>query len=284
MAVARLIEETYDESLSGENMVWVYHVTDAVTAYAASHAAGIPQRGTYFSGTFLRITSINAERWETPTNYKVSVTFTRPYPGYSPDVEEGYEYWRFVLGTEQVNIISSYEQTAYGTNPRNMQQCVNVDAQGIPQGVSILAPQTQLQVTRFFSSDAITSEFIQDVDAEIVHMNNETYYSFPAGSLIFLGAEITNKEDNAELIPITFNFGIQKNLTQADLASKYIDIANGLGIDITGGKLGWNYLWADAKANATEGSANVQIGCQGVYVDRVYRESDFSGLGLSGKL
>lgn len=284
MSTARLIDETYDETPSGETMVWTYRVEGATTTYAAAHTAGIPQRGTYYSGTFMRVTDVSAERWELPTNYRVVVTFTRPYPGYSPDVVEGYEYWRFVLGTEQVNIITSYHQDPYGANPRDMQQCVNVDAQGIPQGVSILAPQTQLQVTRFFSPDAITSDYIQAVDAENVHTNNATYYSFPAGSLIFMGAEITNKEDNAELIPITFNFGIQKNLTETDLADKYIDIATGSGIAITGGKLGWNYIWADAKANAAEGSATVQVGCQGVYVERVYEESDFLGLGLSGVL
>jgi hypothetical protein len=282
--IVRLIEETTEETDSGETMTWVYLVNGPTTSYAAKRAAGIPQRGTYFSGTFLRVVNVTAERWETPTNYKVTVTFSRPYAGYSPDVVEGYEYWRLALGTQQVEIQTAYEQKKYGTNPREMNKCINVDAEGIPQGISVLAQQLQLQVTKFFSPDAINSNYIHDVKAEITKVNSVTYYSFDAGELIFLGGEITNKEDNAELIPITFNFGIEQNLTSDDLADKYIDIETGSGIIITDGKDGWNYIFADARANGSAGSANVQVGCQGVYVNRTYKTSDFTSLLLSGEL
>jgi hypothetical protein len=209
-----------------------------------------------------------------------------PFPFSHTNVEEEDEFWRYSFATENVHIYSAYSQTKYGTNAREANNLINLDDEGIPQGVDVLSPSIQLEVIKYWGVDSITIELLRNIQQALTKVyNGSTYfYGLRAGECIFLGVDVPEKSETDILVPLTYKFGVRRNLDSSDLSGQYVDIDDESVIDISGGKKGFQHIWADAVGDATEEDATTKFGCRGVYVDTVYEEDNFSGLGLSGEL
>ena len=95
--------------------------------------------------------------------------------------------------------------------------------------------------------------------------NAASFRGFPEGQVLFLGTN--GGSDATSLIEITFEFQASPDVT---------DLTIGPISGIT--KPGWAYLWVKYDDGASENSA-VKVP-KAVYVEQVYQEGDFSGLGI----
>lgn len=135
------------------------------------------------------------------------------------------------------------------------------------EGVDRPAPKYEFSETHYFDDAAVTLSYKLALFNLTGKVNDATFKGFAAGECLFLGASGSSRGDGQWAI--TFRFACQPNQTG-------LEVGDITGID----KRGWDYLWirygsfADSVAHAL-----VQRPIA-VYVERVFHDGDFSGLGI----
>lgn len=142
------------------------------------------------------------------------------------------------------------------------------------EGVDIVVPKFEFQETWVFDDSAITPSFVDTLFRTTGTVNNADFRHMSAYECLCLGVCGTrrpDKNDPTNLVwDLTFKFS--GSPTETD-----IDIGDSITV---GAKLGWDYLWLmyekTTGGTPTRGSHKIVA----AYVSRVYRATDFSGLGI----
>jgi len=135
------------------------------------------------------------------------------------------------------------------------------------EGVDITVPVYQFAETHYLADSAVTPSYKGALFSLTGKVNNAAFKGCAAGECLFLGA--SGSKRGADDWEITFKFAASPNRT---------GITVGTITDIN--KKGWEYMWvryADAEDAAAKAIVKRPLA---VYVEKVYEEGDFSGLGI----
>jgi len=150
-----------------------------------------------------------------------------------------------------------------------MDGAIGVDSNGV-NGVDIVSPQLQWQEQYDVPNAYITSAYIRGLAGITGTVNNASFRGFAAGEVLFLGCSGNQEWDDQKgrgPWSLTYRFAASQNVTNKT-------IGNISGID----KKGHEYLWVRYE-DSISGTDLVKKP-KAVYVDKVYMDGDFSGLGI----
>jgi hypothetical protein len=165
--------------------------------------------------------------------------------------------------------IGSAAEKRFPSNAANMSGAIGVDSNGV-NGVDVVTPQFQWQETYEVPSMYVTGPYIIGVSTITGTTNNAGFRGFAAGEVLFLGCSGSQEWDEAKgdgPWSLSYRFVASKNVTNQTIGS------------ITGiSKKGHEYLWV--RYEDTVDSSSLLKRPKAVYVNSVYRESNFSALGI----
>lgn len=134
------------------------------------------------------------------------------------------------------------------------------------EGCDIVVPVYQFSETHIFADAAVTTGYKSALFALTGTVNDATFRECAAGECLFLGAS-GSKRGTGDW-EITFRFSASPNKTAINI--------DGMEVD----KKGWEYLWVYYE-DQLDATANIMVKKPiGVYVEKVYDDGDFDGLGL----
>ena len=258
------------ESRAGDNgsidLIYVVDGTDDDAAARAALAAEAPatHAGLVRDDDSLHVEPTGFNLWEGKARY-VKQEFTPPATGdtvFTFDTTGGTQHITQSRQTMQ-------RRPAPGTTAPDFGGAIGVTADGV-EGVDITVPVFQFSETHYFTNGQVTPSYKGTLFTLTGKVNSGAFKGFQAGEVLFLGASGsrrgTDPDDDWE---ITFRFAASPNETGLSVGS------------ITGiNKKGWEYLWV---RYADDEDANAKVLVKkpiAAYVERVYENGDFSGLGI----
>jgi hypothetical protein len=171
-------------------------------------------------------------------------------------------------GSSTVVTASSERRYPPGTAP-DMSQAIGVDSNGV-NGIDIVSPQLQWQESYDVPDVYVTNNYIRGVSALTGTVNNASFRGFAAGEVLFLGCSGSHEWDDEKgrgPWSLSYRFVASPNVTSQTIGSIS-------GIE----KKGHEYLWVRYE-ESTSGSDLIKKP-KYVYVDKVYKDGDFSALGI----
>lgn len=157
----------------------------------------------------------------------------------------------------------------FPSSATNMSGAIGVDSNGV-NGVDIVVPQLSWQESYDVPNAYVTSAWIRGVSGITGTTNNASFRGFDAGEVLFVGCSGSQEWDDQRgrgPWSLSFRFVASKNVTGQTIGS------------ITGiEKKGHEYLWVRYE-DAVSGSTLLKQP-KAVYVSKVYKDSDFSALGI----
>jgi hypothetical protein len=167
------------------------------------------------------------------------------------------------------HITQAYGETKFGTDAPDQQKAIGVDSNGV-NGVDIVVPQLQWQETYDVPNAYVTSAWIRGVSGVTGTTNDGDFRGFEAGEVLFVGCSGSQEwDDDKGRGPwsLSFRFVASKNVKNQTIGSIS-------GVE----KRGHEYLWVRYEDSV---DSNVLLKKpKAVYVNKVYRESSFSALGI----
>jgi hypothetical protein len=159
----------------------------------------------------------------------------------------------------------------YGVNnfPADMQKAIGVDDNGV-NGVDVVVPQLQWQEQYDVPNAYVTATYVRGLARVTGTTNNASFRGFEAGEVLFMGCSGSQEWDDQKgkgPWSLTYRFVASPNVTNETIGT------------ITGiEKKGHEYLWVRYESSVS--SNELLKRPKAVYVNRVYKESDFSQLGI----
>jgi hypothetical protein len=157
----------------------------------------------------------------------------------------------------------------YPSSATNMSGAIGVDSNGV-NGVDIVVPQLQWQESYDVPNAYVTAAYVRGVAGITGTTNNASFRGFDAGEVLFVGCSGSQEWDDQKgkgPWSLSYRFVASKNVTGQTIGSIS-------GIE----KKGHEYLWVRYE-DAVSGSSLLKQP-KAVYVSKVYKDSDFSQLGL----
>jgi hypothetical protein len=159
---------------------------------------------------------------------------------------------------------------------------IGVDASGV-QGVDIVIPSLTWTETYDVPSSYVDSAYIRNLSKVTGTVNNATFRGFPAGEVLFLGASGSQDWDQRRgdgPWTLSFKFVQSPNAGPGNTGPNPVNTLPPLTIGSIQeiAKKGHEYLWVRYEDNI-ENNALVKEP-KYVYVNKVYREENFSQLGI----
>jgi len=152
---------------------------------------------------------------------------------------------------------------------------IGVDSNGV-NGVDIITPQLQWQETYDVPNAYITNGYIRGLSTVTGTTNATSFRGFDSGEVLFLGCSGSQEWDDQKgrgPWSLSYRFVASPNAGSGQSVPA-ITIGSISGIT----KKGHEYLWV--RYEDAIGSSTLLKKPKHVYVNRVYRESDFSALGI----
>lgn len=171
-------------------------------------------------------------------------------------------------GTQRIT--QSRGTTSYvasGTAP-DFKGAIGVSKDAV-EGCDIIAPVFSFQKTRTFSAYNVTNAYIKALSDATGTINQSTFMGFAAQEVLFVGAE-GRQNSPEEPWTITFHFKAGPNLTGLTVGT-ISSIA----------KKAWQYLWVLYQDTEDTSAKFLTKRPLAVYVEDVYRQSNFSTLGVN---
>ena len=170
-------------------------------------------------------------------------------------------------GTQHMT--QAFAETRFGTSAPDQKKAIGVDSNGV-NGVDVVVPQLQWQEGYDVPNSYVTDAYIRGVSGVTGTTNNATFRGFEAGEVLFVGCSGSQEWDDQKgrgPWSLSFRFVASKNVTGEVIG------------DITGvAKKGHEYLWVRYE-DAVDSNVLMKKP-KAVYVNKVYRESAFSALGI----
>jgi hypothetical protein len=160
-------------------------------------------------------------------------------------------------------------ENRFPSSATNMSGAIGVDSNGV-NGVDIVVPQLQWQEQYDVPNVYVTSAWIRGVAGVTGTTNNASFRGFEAGEVLFIGCSGSQEWDDQRgkgTWSLSFRFVASKNVTGQTIGS-----ISGIS------KKGHDYLWVRYE-DAVSGSTLLKQP-KAVYVSKVYKDSDFSLLGI----
>ena len=157
----------------------------------------------------------------------------------------------------------------FPSSATNMSGAIGVDGNGV-NGVDIVVPQLQWQESYDVPNGYVTSAWIRGVAGVTGTTNNAGFRGFEAGEVLFVGCSGSQEWDDQKgrgPWSLSFRFVASKNVTGQTIGSIS-------GIE----KKGHEYLWVRYEDAVSSNTLLKQP--KAVYVSKVYKDSDFSTLGI----
>jgi hypothetical protein len=187
------------------------------------------------------------------------------------EVGEALKRWSFDTQGGTVKIYTSRATARYPGSAPDHSGSIDVNDENEVQGVDVTLPALKLSVRkRFLKTDTTYGPtsymaYIKDLAKYTGQTNSDTWETYAAGELLFLGAtgEFMLGKDNE----IEYHFAASQNIASYSIGS------------ITGiAKKGHDYVWVKFE-HALSGSNRIRRP-KWAYVERVYSEFDFDLLGI----
>ena len=168
--------------------------------------------------------------------------------------------------TQSLETLGSYAPP--GKTPPDFQGAIGATGESV-EGVDVTVPVYNFSETHYVAAESVTGAYKATLFALTGRVNVAPFRGFAAGEVLFLGASGSKRgEEDWE---ITFRFAASPNATGITVG------------EITGiSKRGWDYLWVryqDAEDSTAKALVKRPVAA---YVERVYYDGDFSGLGIGG--
>ena len=173
------------------------------------------------------------------------------------------------------HITQALYETPYPGGAPFQYNAIGVDDNGV-NGVDIVVPALSWTETYDVPHAYVTSAYIKSVAGLTGTVNNAAFRTFAAGEVLFVGASGSQEWDDQKgngPWSLSFKFVASPNAGGGGTLPA-ITIGSISGIV----KKGHEYLWVRYEPSV-DGSTLLKRP-KHVYVDRVYREADFSGLGI----
>lgn len=161
----------------------------------------------------------------------------------------------------------AYSETIYGDGP-SFQNAIAVDDSGV-NGVDVVVPQLQWQETYDVPNAYVTDGYIRNLATLTGTVNNSSFRGFDAGEVLFMGCSGSQEWDDQKgrgPWSLSFRFVASPNVTNQPVG------------DLSINKKGHEYVWVRYKP-AVESSTLIKKP-EYVYVNKVYKDGNFSLLGL----
>lgn len=173
------------------------------------------------------------------------------------------------------HITQALAEAKFGDNPPDQQMAINVDGDSV-NGVDIVVPALSWTETYDVPSAFVTSQYIRGVASLTGTVNNAAFRTFAAGEVLFLGASGSQDWDSQKgdgPWSLSYKFTASPNAGAGQtIPAITIGAINNIA------KKGHEYLWVRYEA-AVDGNSLLKRP-KFVYVNRVYREANFAGLGI----
>jgi hypothetical protein len=170
-------------------------------------------------------------------------------------------------GTQHMT--QAFAESRFGTGAPDQKKAIGVDSNGV-NGVDVVVPQLQWQESYDVPNSYVTGAWIRGVAGVTGTTNNGAFRGFEAGEVLFVGCSGSQEWDDQKgkgPWSLSFRFVASKNVTGETIG------------DISGvSKRGHEYLWVRYE-DAVDSNVLLKKP-KAVYVNKVYRESDFSALGI----
>lgn len=261
--MAAVVEEKFrgaSGSLSSHNIT--YLVTGASDDIDALQAVDAAAPATYDGLTKddFQYTEIS---W--PDKWEVTVTYNKRTKQ-PPDTSSSEYNFEVSLESQRIyTSLSTVNQYVATGSPIDTFQQIDLDADGVPQGVDIRVPIGSFSVTYYPPVATVSSAYRVALQELVGKVNNATFYGHAAGEVMFVGA--SGRSRNATDWEINYRFEVRPNRTGLTIGD-----VTGVAVD------GWDVLWVWNERDE-EGNKNIQKPFQ-VNVERVYERADFSVLGI----
>lgn len=177
--------------------------------------------------------------------------------------------------TQSLETIS--RSSGSGSSAPDLQGAIGATKDGI-DGVDIYTPSLAWSEDHILHTSRITFDYVHILKRMVGTTNDAPFRGFPIGEVLFLGCSCSKRFTGRSVkktCPVNFKFIQSDNLT--DIRIGDIGSANpDLRID----KKGWEYLWVYYEEKLDSSTQRKVKRPEHVYVERVYRKSNFADLGI----
>jgi hypothetical protein len=175
-------------------------------------------------------------------------------------------------GTQHITQAESEVGYPSGFGGANYQfMAIGVDSNGV-NGVDIVVPQLQWQESYDVPNAYVTATYVRGLAGITGTTNNASFRGFEAGEVLFVGCSGSQEWDDQKgkgPWSLSYRFVASKNVTGKTVGSI-------TGID----KKGHEYLWVRYEQAVSGSASDLLQKPKAVYVNKVYKDSDFSLLGI----
>jgi hypothetical protein len=240
--------------ISGTLMFWQYPGAD------------VQLRAESYSVSYL-----GDDAWHVEIQYeKLGADATEPDPlkrSRSFDTTGGTQHMTQALGETKY--------AASGSTAPDQFKAIAVDGDSV-QGIDIVVPQLSWTETYDVPSTYVTSTYIKKVAKLTGTTNDAAFRTFATGEVLFLGATGSHEWDDQKHDgpwSLSFRFVASPNAGSGQTIAA-LEIGSITGIE----KKGHEYLWVRYEDDVTDNTLLKKP--KFVYVNKVYREGNFSDLGI----
>ena len=175
--------------------------------------------------------------------------------------------WGFDTTGGSIRVTHSKNTTRYPADGPNFNGAIQVQ-NGEPQGADVIIPALKLTATYRWPKNTVTTSYVNSLASLSGTVNSGTFGDYAAGELLFLGA-------SGEITP---------NLP-TEIVYQFAASANATGLSISGiitgiAKKGHELLWVLFEDDEDATAKRLTKRPLAAYVERVYTEASFSGLGI----
>lgn len=265
--------EGYDELYSDAKLLfvnWIYTQYGSTPEYEAENNFFYP-----LSSISIQQSAESENKWECSCTFKNRKNDEDYSENQDPTASPvfGTTDVKYSLGAGNTHITRSLSTSALWTKTgRSVVDYNNrIDFNdGETKGVDIVTPQLSFSISVNFST--LTAQSLSTIMSMVGTTNNAIWGSFPAGTVLFRGGDITSqvwdKSDSYQGIywKATFNFEYSPNTT--------ITTPSGT----TAQKGGWQYVWSKREKSTVNNVINDEI--VQINKETIYPSSDFTNLGI----
>jgi len=242
----------------------VFGTEDELAAKNAVEAAsprsyGSPSQSPYVLRQNIQVEPVGTGLWTATVHYDTTgAEPTWALDSFEFDTSGGTQHVTQSLGT-----LGRYAASGWGCP--DFQGAIGVSQNSV-EGVDITVPVFNFAETHRFTS--ITDSYKLALFYATGKINNATFRGFAAGEVLFLGATGSKRDVYVETPwEITYRFAACRNRTNIVVGS-----IGGIA------KRGWDYMWV-RYAEHEDADALIKRPV-GVYIERVYEDTNFAALGI----